>query len=143
MSYPTIQTPPVSTNPNCAECIVTLPPQSTTTLRFNMNITKGQNLVLSNVGTINATFASNNVAQETVTIPPGGFFNINQSMIALCIQVSSPALVNLNLGGGTAVAFNVNTMLFIDEALTGVEISVPTGTNAVAVNVSLFYAMAT
>jgi hypothetical protein len=143
MGYPSINPPPVSTNANCAECIVTLPVQSTTSMRFNMNVTKGQNLVLENVGIINATYASNNVAQETVTIAPGGFFNISQSMIALCIKVSSPALVNLNLGGGTAVAFTVNTLLFIDEALSGVEISVPTGTNAVSVNVSLFYAMAT
>jgi hypothetical protein len=143
MGYPTIQTPPVSSNSNCAECIVTLPVQSTTSMRFNMNITQGENLVLKHVGTINATYASDNVAQELVTILPGAFFSINQNMIALCIQVSSPALVNLIMSGGTAVAFNVSNMLFIDEALEGVEVSVPTGTGAAPVTVSFFYAMAT
>jgi hypothetical protein len=112
-------------------------------MRFNMNITQGENLVLKHVGTINATYASDNVAQELVTILPGAFFSINQNMIALCIQVSSPALVNLIMSGGTAVAFNVSNMLFIDEALEGVEVSVPTGTGAAPVTVSFFYAMAT
>lgn len=143
MSYPTIQTPPVPSSSNCTDCIVTLPAQPTTSLRFNMNITQGENLVLKNVGTINATYASDNVAQELVTIQPGAFFSINQSMIALCIKVSSAALVNLIMSGGTAVAFNVSKMIFIDEALEGVEVSVPTGASAVPVTVSFFYAMAT
>jgi hypothetical protein len=142
MSYPTIQTPPVSTNPECAQCIVSLPVQSTTSMRFNMNITQGENLVLKNVGTINATYASDNVAQELVTIQPGAFFSITQNLIALCIQVSSTALVNLIMSGGTAVAFNVSNMLFIDEPLQGVEVSVPTGTGAVPVTVAFFYATA-
>ncbi len=143
MSYPTINPAPISSNSNCTDCIVTLPPQPTTSLRFNMNITQGQNLVLKNVGTINATYPSDSVAQESLTIQPGEFFSINQPMIALCIQVSSPILVNLNLGGGTAIAFNVSTMLFLDENLDGIEISVPTGPEAVAVTVALFYAIQT
>jgi hypothetical protein len=143
MSYPVIQLPPISTNSNCEECIVTLPAQSTTSMRFNMIVTEGQNLVLKNVGTINATYASDNVAEELVTIQPGAFFSINQPLIALCVKVSSVAVVNLIMSGGTAVAFNVSQMIFIDEPLQGVEVSVPTGTGAVPVTVSLFYAMAT
>lgn len=142
MGYPTIQTPPVSTNANCTDCIVTLPVQSTTSMRFNMTVTEGQNLVLKNVGTINATYASDSVAEELITIQPGAFFTITQNMIALCIQVSSTALVNLIMSGGTAVAFNVSKMIFIDEALEGVEVSVPTGANAVPVTVSFFYVTA-
>lgn len=143
MSYPTIQTPPVSSNPNCADCIVTLPPQPTTSMRFNMLISEGQNLVLKHVGAINSTYASDNVAQESVTIQPGAFFSITQNMIAICVQVSSTALVNLIMSGGTAVAFNVAKMIFIDEPLQGVEVSVPTGTGAVPVTVAFYYAMAT
>jgi hypothetical protein len=142
MGYPVINTPPLPATQNCTDCIVSLPVQSTTSLRFNTIITQGENLVLKNVGTINATYVSDNVAEELVTIQPGAFFSITQNMIALCIQVSSPALVNLIMSGGTAVAFNVSKMIFIDEALQGVEVSVPAGANAVPVTVSFYYAMA-
>ena len=142
MSYPVIQMPPVSTNANCEECIVSLPTQPTTSMRFKMEITEGQNLVLKNVGTINATYASNSVAEELVTIQPGAFFSINQPLMALCVKVSSTAVVNLIMSGGTAVAFNVSKMIFIDEPLVGVEVSVPAGTGAVPVTVAFFYAIA-
>jgi hypothetical protein len=142
MGYPVIQTPPLPATSNCSDCIVSLPVQPTTSLRFNTIITQGENLVLKNVGTINATYASDNVAQEIVTIPPGEFFSITQNMTALCIQVSSTAVVNLLVSGGTAVAFNVSKMIFIDEALEGVEVSVPAGEDAVTVTASFFYAMA-
>jgi hypothetical protein len=143
MGYPVINTPPLPATSNCTDCIVSLPAQSTTSMRFNMTVTQGENLVLKNVGTINATYASDNVAQELVTIQPGAFFSITQNMIALCIQVSSTALVNLIVSGGTAVAFNVSKMIFIDEELEGVEVSVPAGAEAVPVTVAFFYATAT
>jgi hypothetical protein len=142
MSYPVIITPPLPATDNCTDCIVSLPAQSTTSLRFNTTITQGENLVLKNVGTINATYVSDNVAQELVTLQPGEFFSITQNIIALCIQVSSTALVNLVMTGGTAVALNVSKMIFIDEALQGVEVSVPTGADAVPVTFSFFYALA-
>jgi hypothetical protein len=143
MSYPVINPPPIpaNPNPNCLDEIVTLPVQSTTSLRFNMNITQGQNLVLKNVGTLNATYASDNVAQESVTIPPGEFYAVNQPIVALCVQVTAPAMVNLMLSGGVAFAVNVSNMFFIDEALQGFEVSAPAGTNAPTVRANLFYAI--
>lgn len=126
---------------DCADCIVSLPVQPTTSMRYNMTISEGQNLVLKNVGTLNATYASDNVAQQLVTIQPGQFFSINQKMIALCIKVSSNAVVNL-IGSGGAIAFNVSKMLFIDETLDGVEVSVPAGADAVPVTVAFFYVIA-
>lgn len=142
MSYPVINTPPLPATDNCTDCIVTLPVQSTTSMRFNMTVTEGQNLVLKNVGNINATYVSDNVGEQLVTIQPGEFFSISQNMVAICVQVSSVALVNLLMSGGTAVALNVSKMLFIDEALEGVEVSVPTGADAVPVTVSFYYALA-
>jgi hypothetical protein len=146
MGYPVIQGTGVPANMlvgDCTDCIVSLPVQSTTSMRFSMTITEGQNLVLKNVGTINATYASDNVAEESVTIPPGEFFSINQPLVALCIRVSSVALVNMIVSGGTAIAMNVSKMIFIDEELEGFEISAPAGTDAPDVRVDLFYALKT
>lgn len=143
MGYPVIITPPVpaANSGDCLDCIVSLPVQPTTSMRFSTTITEGQNLVLKNVGTINATYPSDNVAEQSVTIPPGQFYSLSQPLVALCVKVSSTALVNLLASGGTAIAVNVSKMLFIDEELEGFEISAPTGTNAPDVRVDLFYAV--
>jgi hypothetical protein len=144
MSYPVINPPPSASGETvgtCTDCIVSLPSQPTTSMRFQTIITQGQNLVLTNVGTINATYPSNNVAEQQVTIPPGEFFAINQPVLAMCVQVNAPAVVNLILPGGTAIALNVAQMIFIDEALQGFEISSPSGTSAPTVTANVFYAL--
>jgi hypothetical protein len=143
MAYPVIQTPPVpaANSGDCLDCIVSLPVQSTTSMRFSTTITEGQNLVLRNVGTINATYTTDNVAEESLTIQPGTFFTVNQPTSALLVRVSSDAVVNLILAGDVAIALNVAKMIFIDQELQGFEVSVPAGQDAVAVQVDLFYAI--
>jgi hypothetical protein len=140
MGYPNL---PVNTGPlitqDC-DCIVTLPEQSTTSLRFNMTVTEGQNLVLKNVGTLNATYPSDNVAEESLTLVPGQTFVLNQSVIALCVKTNALVQVNL-IVNGIGMAFSVSKMLFIDETLDSFTITNPTGTNATNANVALFYAI--
>lgn len=140
MGYPNL---PVKTGPlmtqDC-DCIVSLPDQPTTSLRFNMTVTEGQNLILKNVGTINATYASNNVAEEFVTIAPGQTYTVNQPTVALCIKTSALVQANLMVNG-QGLAFSVTKMLFIDEALDSFSITNPTGTGATNTTVALFYAL--
>ena len=140
MGYPNL---PVNTEPlmtqDC-DCIVTLPEQPTTSLRFNMTVTEGQNLILKNVGTMNATYASNNVAEESLTLVPGQTFNLNQPVIALCIKTTGLVQVNLMVNG-VGMAFSVTKMLFIDEVLDSFSITNPAGTGAVNADIALFYAI--
>lgn len=140
MGYPNL---PVNTGPimtqDC-DCIVTLPDQPTTSLRFNMTVTEGQNLILKNVGTMNATYASNNVAEESLTLIPGQTFNQNQPVVALCIKTTGLVQVNLMVNG-VGMAFSVTKMLFIDEVLDSFSITNPTGIGAVNADIALFYAI--
>lgn len=140
MGYPNlaVNTGPLMTQ-DC-DCIVTLPEQSTTSLRFNMTVTEGQNLVLKNVGTLNAAYPSDNVAEESLTLVPGQTFALNQPVIALCIKTSGLVQVNL-IANGVGMAFSVSKMLFIDETLDSFTITNPTGTGATNANVALFYAV--
>lgn len=140
MEYPNL---PVNTGPQTmqdCDCIISLPVQSTTSLRFKMEVTEGQNLILKNVGTLNATYVSDSVAEEFVTIAPGQTYTANRNTMALCIKPSSMVQVNLTING-QSLMFSVSKMLFIDEELDEFAITNPASTDAKSVDVAIFYAL--
>lgn len=141
MSYPNLPIDTASLTVSGDDTrIVSLPNQPTTSLRFNMTVTEGQNLILKNVGTMNATYASEGVAEQSVALPVGTFYSVTQPVVALCVKPSGPITVNL-LIGGQGTLLNVTKMLFIDEELDGFEINNPTSSTATDVQAALFYVL--
>lgn len=139
MAYPNLpeNTGPLQTQ-DC-DCIVSLPVQSTTSMRFNMTITEGNNLILKNVGNVNAIYVSDSLAEESVSVAPGQTYAVSSAVMALCVKTDSPVMANL-LVNGQGIAFNVTNMLFIDEVLDSFEISTPSTATKDA-NVALFYVL--
>lgn len=108
----------------CTDCIVTLPVQPTTSLRYSVVVTEGNNLVLKNRGTIEAVYASNTLGSEHLTLTPQQQYSWSQSFTSLCISTDQPIQVSLKTAVSTVV-FTVTKVLVIDQPFIGVTILNP------------------
>jgi hypothetical protein len=138
MSYPTIQTPPVSSNPNCAECIVTLPVQPTTSLILSAEVREGNNAVLKQVASKTANYPAQNIYEVGVNLAPGASYTIGATSVT-CIFTSSPLQVTFSLNGNLTT-FNVNNLLILDDSHDSVTITNSAATGGPTASVSISYA---
>lgn len=119
----------------CTDCIVSLPAQPPTSMKFSVSVTEGFNSILKRVGTVNGIYPSASMALDGPTLAPGASYAIGATK-SLCIGTSAPLQVTVTVGSIT-MTFNVNSLLILDDAYTSVRITNPSTTiNAV---VALFY----
>jgi hypothetical protein len=112
-------------------------------MHYSMTISQGYNLVLKNAGTVNGTYASNNLGAESVTLPPDGRFTLAQSLTSLAIGVDHPVMVSLG-SNGTMITFSINKMFFIDQEFDSLTIINPapnTIPTSPSVKVVLFFTL--
>lgn len=126
----------------CTDCIVTLPVQPNTSMRYSVVVTEGNNLILKNRGQIDAVYASNTLGAEHVTLGPQQQYTWSQPFSSLCIGTDQPVQVSLMTAVSTVV-FTVTKLLIIDQQFIGLSILNPASDTTVPVgptaNVALYF----
>lgn len=126
----------------CTDCIVTLPTQPNTSLRYSVVVTEGNNAILKNRGAIEAVYASNTLGTEFLSLTPQQQYSWSQPFNSLCIGTDQTIQVSLKTAVSTVV-FNVSKLLVIDQPFIGLTILNPASNTTTPVgptaNVSIYF----
>lgn len=129
-----MSTPVVGT---CTDCIVSLPPQPLTSLRFRVDVTTGYNKVLKHVTTANGYYPSDDLGTQTLTLAASSSYSHPTGISALFVSTDQPLQVTVTIGN-VALTFNVNSLLILDDTYTSFTVANTSTTNVA--NVGLAYA---
>lgn len=121
----------------CTDCIISLPPQPKTSMKFSIEVSEGFNAVIKRVGTVIGYYPSDNVTTESVQLTPGSSYTWIQGFGAVCIGTSLP--VQATTAFNTIVnTFNIQSVFVSDQGFTSITITNPLNATQTA-NVAIFY----
>ncbi|QBQ74651.1 transcriptional regulator [Burkholderia phage BcepSauron] len=125
----------MATNQVCG--ITNLPPVKPRTLRFRLNVTGGNRLVLKQLGEVDGIYGTDDMAAQSVGLSPGSSITLKK-VTAFCLGTSAPVQVTLGIST-LMTTINVNKVLVIDDAYDTVTIQNPS-TATESAFLSVYYA---
>ena len=121
----------------CTDCIITLPPQPKTSMKFSIEVSEGFNAVIKRVGTVIGYYPSNNLATESVQLTPGSSYTWNQGFGSVCIGTSLP--LQMTTAFNTVVnTFNIQSVFVSDQGFTSITLTNPSTATQTA-KIAIFY----
>ena len=129
-----MSTPVVGT---CTDCIISLPPQPLTSLRFRVDVNTGYNKILKHVTTANGYYPSDDLGVQALTLAASSSYAHTTGVTALFVSTDQPLQVTVTIGNA-AMTFNVNSLLILDDTYTSFTVANTSTTNVA--NLSLAYA---
>jgi len=123
----------------CTDCIISLPPQPKTSMKFAVEVSEGFNAVIKRVGTVIGYYPSNNIGTESIELTPGSSYTWSQGFSAVCIGTSLP--LQMTTASGTVVnTFNIQSVFVSDQGFTSVTLTNPSTATQTA-KIAIFYAV--
>ncbi len=116
-------------------CITENPVPSRASVRLEVGVTAGSNLVLRSVGSFAQIYHDDQSAQFKLSLAAGAVYTVTGGTSLLFLSVSGPVTVALTpiTVGGTVISMTVNSLLVQDGSWASVTLTNP-GTTAVDVN---------
>lgn len=121
----------------CTGCIVSLPDQPKTSMRYEVSVTEGLNAILNHVGTVNGYYPSNTLGTENLSLAPGSSYTWTTEFASVCIGTTQPIQVTSALGAAINT-FNVQSVYVTDQGFTSMTVTNPATATQTA-NVAIFY----
>jgi hypothetical protein len=119
----------------CTDCIVSLPAQPTHAVNLRVQTSTSDNLIIRETGAYQQSYANAQSTDLFVAIAPSGNYAIPSGTQFLFLYASAPVQV-LAIDSGVTQTLNVNTFLILDSAYSSIQISNPSTTEAVNINLS-------
>ena len=120
---------------SCEDCIVSLPAQPNTAVNLRVQTSVSNGLVIRQTGAYQQSYANAQSIDLFVQIAESGNYAIPGGTEFLFIRVSAPVQVTAQVAG-VSMTFNVQAMLILDTAYTAVQISNPSTTQTVNMNLT-------
>jgi hypothetical protein len=117
----------------CADCIVSLPPQPTHAVNLRIQTNVSDNLVIRETGAYQQSYANAQSTDLFVSIAASGNYAIPSGTQFLFLRVSSPVAVTAVVAG-VSMTFNVNTFLVLDTSYDAIQVTNPSTTSSVLMN---------
>jgi hypothetical protein len=117
----------------CGDCIVSRPPQPTHAVNLRIQTNVSDNLVIRQTGAYQQSYANAQSTDLFVEIAASGNYAIPAGTQFLFLRVSSPVAVTAVVAG-VSMTFNVSTFLVLDTAYQAIQISNPSATSSVSMN---------
>jgi hypothetical protein len=123
----------------CTDCIVSLPTQPLTSLKFKIVAQQGMGGIIRTLGTYNAYYPAANISSEQLIVlaESGTFAPVLPSALkALSVYVTGGPVTVALTNGEVVSTLTVNTILIVDDAYTAVAITNPSTTASVQVQLN-------
>jgi hypothetical protein len=123
----------------CTDCIVSLPAQPITSLKFKIVAQQGNGGIIRTLGTYNAYYPAANISSEQlIVLAESGTFSpvLPTALKALSVYVSGGPVTVALTKGEIVSTLTVNTILIVDDAYTAVTITNPSTTASVQVQLN-------
>lgn len=118
---------------NCGDCIVSLPAQSTHAVNLRVQTSVSDNLVIRETGAYQQSYVNDQSTDLFVQIAEAGNYAIPAGTQFLFLCVSSPVAV-IAVVAGVSMTFNVAALLVLDTPYDAIQISNPSTTATVNMN---------
>lgn len=120
--------------------IISVPAHSRTSMRYEVQVEQGINLVTKKVGQQAAYVPSSGIGIEQVELAAGKSF-ISPAVTSVCVMTDTPVQVTV-VSGTVTMTFVVNSVLVLDDNYSSVTVSNPNAApSTIVAHVSVFYTM--
>lgn len=124
---------------NCTDCIVSLPVISTHAVNLRVQTSVSDNMIIRETGAYQQSYANDQSTDLYVQIAASGNYAIPSGTQFLFLRVSAPVSVTAVVAG-VSMTFNVATFLVLDTPYSAIQISNPSSTATVNMNLTFITA---
>jgi hypothetical protein len=120
----------------CTDCIISVPNNSTLSLKYKVSVQEGINHVIKNKGEVNGYYPCSTTNVQGLTLAPGATYAPTQSATSILLSVDAPVQLTI-FRDLVAFTVTVNQLFIMDDSIT--RFSITNTSSTVTANLFLGY----